>query len=328
MAFDATGTGSNPVGRTSHHFTSGALPILHMPNDPTHEGSTDRNAPVPEYAPGLIEAKSRGVDHVVEGCLETSDRDVSVAMVGSCGRASSLDDARGIVIADAYARFRKAQGNDVLVVIDSAAEHVGALSSQDTELDRLQQVAFVMLHDAGLVYRRADLWYLNLRAYNVENDRRLDSLAWSDGAVASQRTLLGRIDGVELDLTSPYGSKLTVFTEHPGSVGEATFVALSPNHPEIDAWWSDEASRETAARLAVTSSKSGGDGPRAAAHRTRHRGSRRIPGTSGGRVGLRRRSLRTHGGLGHTGGRSSRPGDRKTNRGNRGARFESEGEAA
>jgi leucyl-tRNA synthetase len=87
-------------------------------------------------------------------------------------------------------------------------------------------------------------WYLRISAYVEENDRRLGELAagglWDEVALGSQQEVLGRVEGVELELQSadrPQG--LTVFTPHAESLAAARFVLLSPRHPEIDEWTSD-----------------------------------------------------------------------------------------
>ena len=53
-------------------------------------------------------------------------------------------------------------------------------------------------------------WFLRISGYTEENDRRLGELAaggkWDEVALASQEIVLGRVDGVELDLTEPSGS--------------------------------------------------------------------------------------------------------------------------
>jgi leucyl-tRNA synthetase len=90
-------------------------------------------------------------------------------------------------------------------------------------------------------------WFLRINAYTEENDRRLAELAaggkWDEVALASQEIVLGRVDGVELDLTQPSGSgvgsdheQLTVFTPHADALADARFVLMSPRHPEADAW--------------------------------------------------------------------------------------------
>ncbi len=83
-------------------------------------------------------------------------------------------------------------------------------------------------------------WYLRVSAYLEENDRRIDELQkWDETSLASQRYVLGRVDGFELAAKTPDGRELTVFTPHAEAVsdrGAAAFVLLSPKHPETERW--------------------------------------------------------------------------------------------
>ncbi len=80
-------------------------------------------------------------------------------------------------------------------------------------------------------------WFLRVSAYVEENDRRLAELRnWDDTSLASQRFVLGRVDGVELELTAPDGRELTVFTPHADALGQAQFVLMSPKHPAVEEW--------------------------------------------------------------------------------------------
>jgi leucyl-tRNA synthetase len=122
-------------------------------------------------------------------------------------------------------------------------------------------------------------WYLRISAYVEENDRRLADLSpWDETSLASQRFVLGRVDGVELDLSVADGDgggdgsgdegdgdeasgdaeTLTVFTPHADALAEARFVLMSPKHPRVDAWAGDARVREQLEEL-----RSGG-GERAA----------------------------------------------------------------
>jgi leucyl-tRNA synthetase len=155
--------------------------------------------------------------------------------------------------------------------------------SSDAIMYRWSQWLFLTLLDAGLIYRgwgtvdwcdtcqttlatiqvedglcwrchnpirlvQRSQWYLRISAYLEENDRRLDELAssglWDEVALASQRFVLGRVDGVELDLSAPDGGTLTVFTPHADAVALARFVLISPKHPDVEAWASDPPVRE------------------------------------------------------------------------------------
>jgi leucyl-tRNA synthetase len=94
---------------------------------------------------------------------------------------------------------------------------------------------------------RRPTWFLRITPYLEENDRNNDKLAhsgkWDDLSLATQRYILGRTDGVELDLGSGERT-LTAFTPHRKFAGLASFVLLSPRHPEVDAWIAGEGVRE------------------------------------------------------------------------------------
>ncbi len=232
-----------------------------------------------------------------------------------------IGHVRSYSIGDAYARFCRARGEDVLFAfgfdsfglpaelgaiagkeppsewVARCAEHmVGQLRrlgfsfdwertfmSSEAIMYRWSQWLFLTLLDAGLVYRgtgsvdwcdtcqttlatiqvedggtcwrchnpvrliQRPQWYLRISAYVQENDRRLADLAasdiWDENALASQRFVLGRVDGIELDLTQPSrqgapedGATLTVFTPHVDALDQARFVAISPKHPEVELW--------------------------------------------------------------------------------------------
>ena len=91
---------------------------------------------------------------------------------------------------------------------------------------------------------RRPTWFLRITPYLEENDENTGRLEnWNELALATQHYILGRSEGVELGLEGSGGS-LTVFTPHRGFAGLASFVLLSPRHPELDAWVADEAVRE------------------------------------------------------------------------------------
>jgi leucyl-tRNA synthetase len=95
---------------------------------------------------------------------------------------------------------------------------------------------------------RRPTWFLRITPYLEENDRNIERLEesgkWDDLSLATQRYILGRADGVELDLQAGDGRSLTVFTPHRKFAGLASFVLLSPRHPEVDAWVSESARGE------------------------------------------------------------------------------------
>jgi leucyl-tRNA synthetase len=100
---------------------------------------------------------------------------------------------------------------------------------------------------------RRPTWFLRITPYLEENDRNTERLAesgrWDELSLATQRYILGRSDGIELDLDAGDGRSLTVFTPHRKHAGAARFVLLSPRHPEVDAWATDSAAREELERM-------------------------------------------------------------------------------
>jgi leucyl-tRNA synthetase len=151
--------------------------------------------------------------------------------------------------------------------------------SSDESQYRWSQWLFVTLLEAGLIYRadttvdwcdscqttlaalqvedgrcwrchnpvrlvRRPTWFLSVAPYLEENDRNLDGFEdWDELSLKTQRYILGRTDGVELELRDADGGEVTVFTPHRDAVGEASFVIVSPRHPEVARWAGDETVR-------------------------------------------------------------------------------------
>jgi leucyl-tRNA synthetase len=96
-------------------------------------------------------------------------------------------------------------------------------------------------HNPVRLIQRAQ-WYLRISAYLEENDRRIAELEkWDETSLASQRFVLGRVDGVELQARAGDGRELTVFTPHAEGIAQARFVLISPKHPEVERWSADVA---------------------------------------------------------------------------------------
>jgi leucyl-tRNA synthetase len=273
---------------------------------------------LPDYDPQAIEAarqdvwRARGAFKTPEIAEERARRYIKPSAPFTSGNIH-IGHVRSYSIGDAYARFCRARGEDVLFAfgfdsfglpaelgaiagdespsawVARCAEHmVGQLErlgfsfdwertflSSEPSMYRWSQWLFLTLLQAGLVYRGSGnvdwcdtcqttlatiqvengmcwrchnpvrlielpQWYLRISAYVPENDLRLQELAasgiWDENALASQRFVLGRVDGVELDLSSEDGSSLTVFTPHGDALELARFVVISPKHPAVDEW--------------------------------------------------------------------------------------------
>lgn len=96
---------------------------------------------------------------------------------------------------------------------------------------------------------RRPTWFLRITPYLDENDKNTGKLRnWNDLALATQHYILGRAEGIELDLEGS-GGTLTVFSPHREFAGHASFVLLSPRHPQIDAWIADPEVREQLEQL-------------------------------------------------------------------------------
>jgi leucyl-tRNA synthetase len=120
-------------------------------------------------------------------------------------------------------------------------------------------LATIQVEEGGTCWRchnevrliRQPTWFLKITPYLEQNDANLELLEkqpWDELALNSQRFILGRADGVEFELEGPDGP-LTVFTPHADAAGLATFVLLSPRHPEVERWIAEESVREELEQL-------------------------------------------------------------------------------
>jgi len=228
-----------------------------------------------------------------------------------------IGHVRSYSIGDAYARFRRGRGDDVLFAfgydafglpaelvaieqgvpaadwVDRCAEHMtGQLErlgfsldwertfmSSDARMYRWSQWLFLRLLEAGLIYRGTSSvdwcdhcqttlasiqvepggtcwrchnpvrlvelpqWFVKISAYVPENDERLGerraSGIWDDVSLASQEIVLGRVDGVELELTGEAG-ELTVFCAYPEQLADGAYVLVSPRSEEAERWAASE----------------------------------------------------------------------------------------
>jgi leucyl-tRNA synthetase len=273
----------------------------------------------PDYVPATIEERWQRAWQEAEAFKTPSDgpRERAAYIFSACPFTSGsahMGHIRSYSISDAYARYLRMSGRDVLFSIGFDAfglpSEIGAIKNELTpyewveqcrarmhaQFDRLgysfdwerewvtsypelykwTQWLFLLLLRRGLVYHaegqvdwcdncktvlaslqvedgacwrchepvrlvRRSQWYLGVSDYLPENERGIELLTgWNPAGVAAQRTMLGRVDGVELDAATLDGVQLTVFTPYKDAVDRAEFVMLSPSHPEIDAWAIDD----------------------------------------------------------------------------------------
>jgi len=218
-------------------------------------------------------------------------------------RDGDIGVLRGFTIADTCARFLRASGRAVLfsVAFDSFGpavemearrsgtaprEWVGrrceqmrsrfealgyscdwerALIASDSECYRWTQWLFLALLERDLIYRGETQWLMRIGRYVAESERGLEALTgWDAAAIDSQRAVTDRIDGVEIRASTFGAGELTVFTPHAEAVAQATFVAVSPAHPEIELWASDpEVAKQVAAMRGETRHPDGNGAERA-----------------------------------------------------------------
>jgi leucyl-tRNA synthetase len=234
-----------------------------------------------------------------------------------------MGHVRDYSIGDAYARFRRASGDAVLLgfgfdafglpaelaaierqeppaewVAECGDRMIGQMKrlgfsfdydrvfySSDEGQYRWSQWLFLTLLEADLIYRedatvdwcdtcqttlasiqvedgrcwrchnevrliRRPTWFLRITPYLEENDANTGQLRnWDDLSLSTQRYILGRTDGVEIDLGSPGERSLTAFTPHRPALARARFVLLSPRHPDVEAWAEAPEVREELERM-------------------------------------------------------------------------------
>jgi len=100
--------------------------------------------------------------------------------------------------------------------------------------------------DQPVERKELEQWYLRITDYAEELLSGLDGLDWPEPIIAMQHNWIGKSTGAEIHFTAeaPDGSAvdLPVFTTRPDTVYGATFLVLSPEHPEVDRL-TDEAHR-------------------------------------------------------------------------------------
>ncbi len=188
--------------------------------------------------PSELEAIRRGITPAewVQQCCENFRRDFSALGV-------SFDWERSFVTCEEQ-HYQWTQYLFLLLyehgLIFRQERHVDWCDSCQTVLARTQADGGVCWRcDSPTRFRPLEQWFFRATRYAAENDVNLDALSgWDANALGAQRSLLSRVEGVEVDAVAPSGARIPVFaaTDEPDALGAAAFVAVSPNHPELDAW--------------------------------------------------------------------------------------------
>ncbi|HEX7289976.1 MAG TPA: class I tRNA ligase family protein [Conexibacter sp.] len=186
--------------------------------------------------PSELEAIRRGITPAawVEQCCDNFRRDFS-------GLGASFDWERSFVTCEPQ-HYQWTQYLFLLLLehdlIYRQERHVHWCDSCRTVLAQTQAEGGVCWRcDSPVGFVPLEQWFFRATRYAAENDDNLDTLTgWDVNALGAQRSLLSRVEGVELDATTPAGTPAVVFAAEPDALGAAAFVAVSPNHPELADW--------------------------------------------------------------------------------------------
>ncbi len=77
-------------------------------------------------------------------------------------------------------------------------------------------------------------WFFKITDYAEELLRDIENLDWPEKVKIQQRNWIGKSEGVRIKFPVEDGSVLEVFTTRPDTLWGATFMSVSPNHPQIE----------------------------------------------------------------------------------------------
>ena len=90
---------------------------------------------------------------------------------------------------------------------------------------------------SGATIERRELpqWFLRITNYCEELLSGLDHLEWPEQVKVMQRNWIGRSEGFEIDFRSESGEIIVAYTTRPDTLFGATYMALAPEHPLVQA---------------------------------------------------------------------------------------------
>ena len=87
-----------------------------------------------------------------------------------------------------------------------------------------------------VIHKVKSQWMLKITAYAQRLIDDLDSLDYIDRVKIQQKNWIGRSTGAEVKFPTTLGEALTVYTTRPDTLFGATYMVISPEHPDIEKW--------------------------------------------------------------------------------------------
>jgi leucyl-tRNA synthetase len=170
------------------------------------------------------------------------------------GERIDLTGARQLVVADVRARAARALGRDVefsigawgadiasvTELLDLTAAREGERAASGDVGDGVVRL-FEQLLGKNLLYATqaegAGQWFLRTAQHEVVLHDRQESLRhWHPAAIANQQRVHRSVTGTETTARTLHGGALSVFADASLSPADALYVAISPNHQDIESW--------------------------------------------------------------------------------------------
>jgi len=89
--------------------------------------------------------------------------------------------------------------------------------------------------DSVVEQKDLEQWFLKITKYAEKLLNNLDKIDWSEVVKTAQRNWIGRSTGINLTFNvEDLGTNIEVFTTRPDTLFGATYLVLSPEHPEVE----------------------------------------------------------------------------------------------
>ncbi len=87
-----------------------------------------------------------------------------------------------------------------------------------------------------VIHKEKSQWMLKITDYAQKLIDGLDDVDYPDRVKAQQKNWIGRSEGAEVDFQTTAGDVLTVYTTRSDTLFGATYMVISPEHPNIEKW--------------------------------------------------------------------------------------------